>query len=281
MVALSLLFIAFAALWKPEVLMEQVRILWSYQIPRLDFVGESYVSTFLFQTHPLITASTLYSLYIAARNRDKKYLALVIIPALIFLIGIHRIRYILPAFPMLALAASYALQEVKSKRLRLFTASSIAATSIVLAVFGFLPYIETISAVNLKNAGEAIDTLGVDYVEVFAIAPKETIYHPAISVPILDIFTHKRIKFEPLVELPPEEIINNTALRFTWGYKNPRYYAQGNGEKAIVVIAQSANEAYPEYLKQTLKGYKLYASFETASARSYAYETVVHVYVEE
>lgn len=278
---LSLLLIGTAALWKLEVLTEQVRILQTYQIPRLDFVGESYVSTFFFQVHPLITASALYSIYLATRNRDKKYLIVVVIPALIFLIGIHRIRYILPAFPMLALAASYALQEVKNKRLRIFAASSIAAASVVLALFAYLPYIETISAVNLKSAGEAVDELSIDYVEVFSIAPEDAIYHPAVSVPILDIFTHKKIKYELRVDFPPDEIISSSALRFTWSYRNPEYYESHEGKKAIVVIAQNANESYPEYVNQALRGYRLHASFETTSAGSYAYETIVRVYVEE
>ncbi len=278
---LSLFLISIAALWKLDVLVEQVRILQTYQIPRLEFVGESYVSTFFFQTHPLITVSALYSSYLAVRNRDKRYLLLAIIPTLILLMGIHRIRYILPAFPMLALAASYALQEIKNSKLRLFFASSIVSASIILAFFAYLPYIETISAVNLKNAGEAIDALDANYVEVFAIG-RETIYHPAVSVPLLDIFTHKRIKYEPRVEFPREEIILNTALRFTWGYKNPEYYARDyDGKKAIAVIAPQAKEEYPDYLNQTLKGYKLYASFETTSVRSYAYETIVRVYVQE
>lgn len=278
----SLLLIALVSLWKLEILMGQIAILQTYQIPRLEFVGESYISTFFFQTHPLLTASALYSTYLAARNRDKKYLILIIIPALIFLIGIHRIRYILPAFPMLALAAAYGLQEIKDKKLRLFFASSIAAASIVLALFAFLPYIETISAINLKSAGEAIDELSVDYVEVFSIAPKGTAYHPSVSVPILDIFTHKKIKHEPRVDFPPNETILNNALRFTWSYKNPEYYIRdAAGKKAVVVIMRSLNEDYPDYVNQALRGYRLHATFKTTSTRSYTYETIVKVYVEE
>ncbi len=274
----SAVLIGAVFLLKFDVLYSQLGLIQSYQLPGLERWGESFVSTFLFQTHPFVTSAALYSFFAAFRKRDTKYPIVGWLVLLIFLLDIKRIRYILPVFPMLALMASYGLNEVQDRKLRKFLASCAVFSSLAVAVFAYLPFLESMSAVNLKSAGEFVDSLDAEHVEVFTVAPP-TIYNPAISVALFDMFTDKRIFYTPRVDFYPPEQVEVSPLRFTWAYKNPEYYSYKGQEKIIVVISQNINDSYPNYLEQKLGSYSLYKSFETVGAKPYIYNTIVRVFI--
>ncbi|MEK9145680.1 MAG: hypothetical protein AAB339_08740, partial [Elusimicrobiota bacterium] len=63
--------------------------------------------------HPFIAAAALVSVYAAFKNRDARYAIVLWLPALVMVLGINRIRYILPVFPLLALMAAYGLREIR------------------------------------------------------------------------------------------------------------------------------------------------------------------------
>ncbi len=286
-------------LYKFDVFSEQIKLLLSYQRPGLKRWGESFTSTFLFQIHPFITVAALYSVYAALKKRDLKYAIIIWLMLLVVLLQIKRIRYIIMVFPMLALMASYGLQEIEtcrsrvdtrdgeSKAIRKFIVSCIIISSIVIAVFAYLPFTQKISAINLKDAGKFLNSLGTENVAVFTLPQKESGVNPAVSVPILDYFTKKRIHYNPPSIIKGEmggltdEKIQKSPLRFTWEYKNPEYYTANNKVSkwniTVVVISGGPEEILPNYVEQKIKGYRMSKVFKT-SDKLFQYRTIVKVY---
>jgi len=241
-------------LLKFGVVSGQIALLRAYQAPGLARWGESLVSTFLFQMHPFITVFALLSFAVALSKRDARFAIISWLVVLIVLFGIRRIRYTLPVFPMVALMAGYGLQVIKQDDLRRFITYGIVSTSLVIAVFVYLPLAERMSAVNLKHAGAYLNSLGVADVEVITLPPREPIIHHAVSVPLLDLFTNKRIRYryDPGT-LPPSEEIEQSSLRFSWEYRNPAYYEDtppGAEGSILVVIADASDNAMPRSLER-------------------------------
>ncbi len=275
-------FIGFVILFKFDVFSGQINLLLDYQKPGLKRWGESFVSTFFYQIHPLITIAALYSLYVAFKKRDLKYLIISWLIFLIVLLQIKRIRYIIIIFPMLALMASYGLQVVKNKELRRFVALCIVVSSLVLAIFVYLPFLQKMSPVNLKNAGRFLDSVDATNIEVLTPPSTNSIVNPAVSVPILDIFTEKNIYYyhDASFSLPFERI-RESSLRFTWKYKNPEYYSVNGkgavGNTAIVVISSELRQTMPDYITQRTKGFHMSKIFKD-SVGVFKYVTIIKIY---
>ena len=251
---------------KYNVVSGQIALLHEYQGPGLTRWHESFLSTFLFQIHPVITASALASIVIAFRKRDAAYLIICWLILLPVLFHITRIRYLLPVFPMLALMASYGLQIISRVDLRRSIVLGTVATSLVIALSAYLPFAKSMSAINLKHAGEYLNTLPGHAIEVVTIAPEEPVANPAVSVPLLDLFTDKQIRYhyvdEPL--LPLDEVLRSS-LRFTWEYRNPAYYESSIGPAAaipLVVLSNASDDTVPAGLARKLEGYRLSRSFQ-------------------
>jgi 4-amino-4-deoxy-L-arabinose transferase-like glycosyltransferase len=266
---------------KFDVFSEQVILLREYQKPGLERWGESFHSTFLFQMHPLITLSALVSLAVALRKRDASYAIISWLVLLIVLVGIRRIRYALPVFPMLTLMAGYGLQVIKRDELRRFILFSTVTTSLVIGIFAYLPLAERMSAANLQHAGEYLNTLDAAEIEVITLFSKEPVANPAIAVPLLDLFTNKQIQYHYRPEgFPPREEIEQSSLRFTWAYRNPAYYiAKPDAilNVPVVVISDASNDPLPKPVAQRLEGYRLSAAFNT-SEKIFRYNVGVRIY---
>jgi hypothetical protein len=87
-----------------------------------------------------------------------------------------------------------------------------------------------------------------------------------MSVPLLDLFTHKQIRYHYRVEslLPREEILRSS-LRFTWEYRNPAYYESSPEPAAtmpVVVLSDASDGPLPAGLAGKLDGYRLSRSFQ-------------------
>jgi len=238
-------------LLKFDVVSGQLALLRAYQGPGLARWGESLASTFLFQMHPFITVFAVLSFAVAFVKRDARFAIVSWLVLLIVLFGIRRIRYTLPVFPMVALMAGYGLQTMKQDDLRRFIAYGIVSTSLVLAFFAYLPFAERMSAVNLQHAGAYLNTLDGADIEVLLLPPKEPVINLAVSVPMLDLFTSKRIRYQYKygpASFPPREDIERSSLRFTWEYRNPAYYENalpGAERPVLVVIADTSDNAMP------------------------------------
>ncbi|HWR87304.1 MAG TPA: hypothetical protein VN277_02665, partial [Acidiferrobacterales bacterium] len=106
--------------------------------------------------------------------------------------------------------------------------------------------------------------------------------NPAVSVPILDLFTSRRlvIRHDP-VAAPAAEALRQSSLRFTWAYRNPAYYVAGTdtpGDSAVVVIASDPAQLLPASIGQRLQGYRLSREFIVVE-NVFGYRTLVQVYL--
>lgn len=267
-------------LYKWDVFSEQMRLLVSYQKPGLRRWGESFLSTFFFQIHPAITAAALYSLYAAARKRDLKYIIVLWLLALTVVFQIRRSRYIIMVFPMLALAASYGLMQIRDREITKFIGLGIAAFSVAVAFFAYLPFLEGISTANLKYAGDFLDSRGIREIAVVTAMRDEKVVNPAVTVPLLDLYTNANICYRYRAEgFPSPEVIRTSPLRFTWEYKNPLYYSSNcsGGEDAVVVISDKTPAVFRESTSFEGKRYPHFRTFGT-SEKVFRFQTLVTVY---
>ncbi|VAX31708.1 hypothetical protein MNBD_NITROSPIRAE02-1244 [hydrothermal vent metagenome] len=279
------LFISVVILLKFDFFLGQIKFLFSYQMPGLRRWGETFASTFLFQIHPFITAAALYSLYVAFRKRDLNYMIISYLIFLVFLFQIRRIRYVIPLLPMLTLMASYGLRNIRAREVRKFVVFCIIGSALVLAISVYLPFLQKYSTINLKEAGKYLNSLEIMDVEVFTLPQKRSFVNPAVAVPILDLFTDRKILYNYEVNRKfgrpiPAKRLEKSSLRFTWLYKNPVYYRNGlkkGRTGAVVVISQKVGQPLPGYVKRRVRGYRLSRVFSTATG-VFRYRTIVRVY---
>lgn len=277
------LFIGAVGALKFDVIAGQIDLFMSFQLSDMARWGESFVSTFLFQISPVITIAAVASLFIAAKKRDLRYVIVVWLPFLIILLQIKRIRYLFPVFPMLTLMASYGLTALRDRTHKRVVIASIVATSLVTCFFVYLPYLNSWSAVNLKQAGEFLNTLDtIDTVEVFTIPQQRYPINPAIAVPLLDLFTHKKIVYRYVPgSSTPDEDARQSRFRFSWEYRNPDYYTAGAndtaGNKAVALIFRRPQNSVPPETTDVIAGLHHSASFTTFNPLFY-YQTLVRIY---
>ncbi|MEK6690452.1 MAG: glycosyltransferase family 39 protein [Nitrospirota bacterium] len=267
---------------KLDFFLEQIKFLMTYQKAGLGRWSESFTSTFLFQIHPFITVSALYSAYVAFRKRDIRYVIISWLFIIVVLFQIKRIRYIIPLFPMFTLMASYGLQHIMDRELRRFVVSCIVFFSLSIAIFAYLPLLQKMSAVNLMDAGKFLNSLDIEEVEVLILPSTDTPVNPAVSVPALDLFTRKKVIYSYNPEIfHPEGEIEKSPLRFTWEYKNPIYYNidKKNSKKdvAIVVISSDSDQTIPYKIEQRIKNFQKSKVFRT-SEEIFRYKTFVTIY---
>jgi hypothetical protein len=280
MAAVSIAIVLAELLPRHQVYREQIALLLGYQAPGLRRWGESFTSTFLFQIHPFVTAAALLSIWVAVGRRDGRY-AIVLWPVLLLVaLRVQRIRYFIPAFPMLALMAAYGLRRIGSGEVRRLVAGCAVASSLVVALAGYLPFLEGVSAANVKRAGAYLDTIGEARVEVLTPLPPDPELNPATYVPWLDLYTAKKVVYAyQAPPPPPSERLGASALRFTWEYRNPGYYAAdgGDGDTAIAVITDDLTRTLPAPMEARLRGHRLARVF-AADEGVFRARTLVSVY---
>ncbi len=260
MAAVAAALVLAAMLPRHEIYREQIALLLGYQAPGLRRWGESFTSTFLFQIHPFVTAAALLSVWVAIERRDAKY-AVVLWPVLLLLLlRVQRIRYFIPAFPMLALMAAHGLRRIGSAEVRRLVVGCAVASSLAVALSGYLPFLQGVSAANVKRAGEYLDSIDEARLEVFTVSRPEAEVNPAVYVPMLDLYTAKPLSYA-YQGTPPasRRRAEESALRFTWEYRNPGYYAAdgGGGGAAVVVISDGLAGPLPERIEERLRGLSL------------------------
>jgi hypothetical protein len=256
-------------LYKYDVIAEQITLLLTYQKPALKGWGESFASTYLFQVHPFITAAAVFSVYSAIRKRDIRYTVISWLTFLMIVLWVERIRYIAPTFPLFTLMASYGLQTIRDRKLRRFLVFALVSVSLVIGLFVYLPFLKKMGPANLKDAGSLLNTLHTPSVEVLTLPSKTFSINPAVSVPLLDLYTHKEV-FYRYEEVQPPKKTETSPLRFTWTYKNPVYYERGSTipvpkERTLVIITSGHRESLPEHIQGTLQGFRKTAEFRKTS----------------
>jgi len=264
-----------------DVLGPQLDFLAEYQKPGLNRWGESYISTFLFQIHPFISAAALVAVFTAIRKADFRFLIVGFLLLLFFFMQIKRIRYTIPVFPMVALMAAYGMGEIQNKKLAKQVLISVVGTSFVVAVMGFLPFLKTLGVHNLQAAGHYMNSIPGTNVEVVSFAGEKAVVSPATAVPVLDIYTDKKLvyAYEP-VGLEVLERVKTAPLRFTWEFPLPEYYTLTPGTKnidALVLISDDPKQRVPQDIENKISLYPFQKSFNQSS-NIFQYQTFVTVY---
>jgi len=279
---LATLLIGPVFVYKFDLIRAQMRLLIDYQKPGLGSWQETFLSTFFFQIHPLITLTALYSAYAAVKKKDLKYAIIAWLVLLVVVMQIKRIRYIIMVFPMVALMASYGIREIRGKDIKKFFVFSVLFSSLLVGSFAYLPFLQGISTVNLKDGGAFANSLNGANIEVFTLLPKDPVMNPSVSVPILDLFTNKNIIYNYNREsfAQPKEVVEKSPLRFTWEYRNPPYYSNNsfsNNDTAVIVISESPGDTLPEEVGKRVAGYRLSGVFKK-SDDIFIYRPCVRVY---
>ena len=280
--AAVLVFSGLLYLFWHDVMNGQIALLESYQKSGLQKWGESFVSTFLFQTHPLLTATAVLSLGAALMKRDAKYLIISFLVIVVVLLQVKRIRYALPVFPMLALMSSYGINQLRFPETRKLLVASIVFTSLFLSLGEYLPYLHRMSANNLQYAGKYLDDNHIASAGVVLLPQEEDILNPDISLPILDIYTSSDLRMLANEDNKTidREIINSSPLRFTWEYRLPAYYEENDKEfkpEGLVIIGNAPDQILPLSLKILAQKFKHRKMFETTTG-NFTYNTTVTVY---
>lgn len=267
---------------KPDAVLTQWWLLWEYQRPGLARWSESAASTFFFQLHPFIGVAAACSVHAAMRARDKRYAMVGWALALALLGGIGRIRYLVPLLPLVALAASYGIRELRNPETRTFATLCAAFCALAVAWSAYLPFLRSTSASNLPRAGAYLDAAEARRVEVIALAQPRAELHPAVSVPLLDLFTRKPLVYRAhLVPVSPPGNVATSPLRFTWEYAPWRHYdaaARGEGEEtAVVLIFGDVSQPLPTAVARRLERHCATGEF-MASEGVFGYQTLIRVH---
>lgn len=277
----SFFLISVVIAFRHDEIVKQIHLLISYQKPGLKRWGESLVSTYFFQMHPFIPVLAAVSLFAAVRKKEMTYVMIAWLVLVVLVLQVRRIRYIIMVFPLLSLMAAYGLGAIRDKMSARFIAYAAAAFSLTLALSGFMPFLQHTSAANLRDAAAYLDGLDVETVEVFTSLPEDYVMNPAVSVPLLDLHTKKKIVYrydETAYPLP--EDVNSSALRFTWTYKNPLYYQEDPeepGKKAVLMITDSMERKLPDLVREKtahLSGKRTFG----ISDKVFRHQTLVTVY---
>lgn len=276
------LFFTILLVWKYDFIARQVALLMTYQLPGLARWQESHLSTFLYQVHPFITLAALYSIYLAWRKRDVRYLVVIWMVLLVLLLEIKRIRYALIVFPMLALMAAYALRQISDSRIRNFVVLGIIVSSATVTLYGYSSFLNMTSANNIKQAGEYLNKIKPPTVEVILLPQTKSSINPTVSVPLLDLFTNKNLVYweeSDLIPEPEQQHLSTSSLRFSWEYKLANYYETSYEKaiKAIVIISDGATQALPAVVTERLNGFQIKQRFSQYEG-IYRYSTIVEVY---
>lgn len=274
------LLMAIFLLVKYDLIIEQIQLLQDFQAPALLRWQESWISTFLFQIHPLLSLSILFSVVIALKNRDAKYLIISWLVILLFVLEIKRIRYSIAIFPMLAIMGAYGISALANIGTKKFVVSGIALSTILLSASATLPFLEKNSAINLKLAGKYLTSINAQNTEIFVLPQTNSSINTTIAVPMLDLFTESIIVYTDRSHDKTPQNLTKLPWRWTWEVANPPMLSMQDGivsNRTIVVIKSSHAQKLPLYIERKLEGSHLIKEFRNSS-NVFKYRTLVYIY---
>jgi len=265
-----------------ESIKDQLSLLFGYQWGGLSRWQESYVSTFLYQIHPIVSLLLLISLGLAVKTKDTNYF-LIALPILVFLLlGIKRARYTIVLFPFIALLAAFGLRFFQDIVIKKYIVASAVYVSILITLGLSLPFLASMGSANIKAAGKYIDSLHVNEVLVLVSEQERSSINPEISIPLLDYYTDTNIKhyFTDQKNNYKQSVRQTSPLRFTWQLK-PFPYSKmepnNNYSGTVVLITSNKKQSLSSEIKQKLKEYSLKRKF-LLNDGVFRYQTVVKVF---
>lgn len=220
-----------------DVVIRQLTLLRTYQIPALSKWGESFVSSFLFQSHPYLVLLATIAVFLAIRSKERKLLIPAWFLILVLLFQVHRLRYILPLFPLFAIMAAYGLHIFRDEEVKRFISLCALSTTLVIVFTGFAPFLRSSGMSNLQQAGKFIDSLPYAAYMVMTIDQEKSLGNTSITVPILDLYTQKTLVLQRNSTVAvPENAPNDWPLRFTWDFDIADIYAHSTSSNEVPVI---------------------------------------------
>lgn len=229
--SLSLLLVGMVNLYQP-VFSYQTQLLGSFQVPGISWWSESNLSTFLFQIHPFVSICAVLAVLLGIYRKDLNILLLSSLFLLLLLTGVQRARYLLIFYPLLALLAAYGLDQVFSKinAQRILVSAMAFTMAISVANAQFL---ENISLKNLKQAGIFLDSQKGHRVDVWLQPQHESVINPHIVLPILGLYTDKKLRFVSSAAIDAPENYLQSSVRFTWEYRPEQFYESIGLEESL------------------------------------------------
>jgi hypothetical protein len=237
---------------KYDVFMDQIRLLREYQLPGFGRWKERFVSTFFFQIHPLMTLAALFALPVAIKRRDIRFLVPAWFSVLMLALPAGRIRYMLPLFPLFSLMAAYGLNALHDREVKRFIAFCILAASLAVAWGAYLPFLDRTSMANLREAGRYLDGLPGDAVVVHVLPQQTSTGNTEMAIPLLDLYTQKRIIYRDHLARPRAEQRQRSPLRFSWDFPLPPWYgeaAENNTMPVVVISSEPSGSVGPNGLR--------------------------------
>ncbi|MBW2521068.1 MAG: glycosyltransferase family 39 protein [Deltaproteobacteria bacterium] len=277
--ACCLLLVVFS--WKGGVILEQLQFLRTYQVEGLKRWEEGYLAAVLFQTHPFVLLAALYGIYRLVRNRDITCLIPGWFVLLVLLLGLKRVRYLMPLLPFVAITGAYGLQAINFSQVRRYVAYSSIGSALLVALLVFKPFLAGTGMANIRDAGRFLDTLPGDSVEVYCLPQTRSLGNTAVVVPILDLYTRKAVYQEQdWNSAAGHAKAQNASLRFTWELVQPDYYQNrpdSSEQFPLVIIAPNAVTELPPLLAEEYPAYRLLQQFNKTTG-VYRYQTFVSVF---
>jgi hypothetical protein len=228
----------------------------------------------------LLAIAALAALWQGWRGRDPKVLVAAALPLVLFALGARRSRYLLPAFPMIALLAARGL-ELLPGRARRFAVLAAVGFSLVTVFAVYLPFLKWVNAANLQAAGHFLDERTVAAVEVTAQPAPGVAINPEVAIPLLDYHTAARIIVRgATLPRPPQEELRVSSFRFTWEQRLPSWYrddATTPAGEAQLLIAGEPAAPLPEKLALQVAGRAPDAVFVRDAV--YRYRTLVSIWL--
>ncbi len=230
-----------------DLVRRQLELLATYQRAGLGRWQEGLLSTFAFQCHPLVTALALLGAARALRGRDRRFALVGCGLLLALLVGAARARYAVPVLPVVALAAAHGLCALPDRRIRTLVATSVVATSLLVAYRAYLPFLERTSLANLARAGAYLDRLPGSTVVVRASPQTSSSGSTFVAIPLLDYATRK-IVISPQEWPRPDDSLEaaTSPLRFSWELRRPAFYRDATAAEPgapVVEISDGASES--------------------------------------
>ena len=87
----------------------------------------------------------------------------------IFFIPNTMYKYLLPAYPAIALLCGYAISKLKDVNLQKFITLNIIATGVIISLFVFHPLCMTVEQINVKESVEEIEKLNAEEVDMIYV----------------------------------------------------------------------------------------------------------------
>jgi 4-amino-4-deoxy-L-arabinose transferase-like glycosyltransferase len=281
-IALALLFILPIFIGLRDVILEQLRLLIDYQRPGLNRWSESFLSTFFFQIHPLVTLAALFGFGAALLKKDRK----IIIPCfliilLVLILQVKRIRYLMPIFPLLAITAAYGIRRLPSQRLQKYLVLSSLGSSLIMTFGALLPFTKHLSITNIQNSGRFLNTLDSSNIAVFTAHQAAKDANFKINIPLLDLYTHKRIySLDSITEVELKPIDKTSSFRFSWEQKLPDFYQPpiaGNELRDPLVVISLGLPRLPADILTRTSQYRYVKEFKQ-NTRLFSYKTFATIY---